>query len=51
MTYTIGERREGDVIAAYADTTKANQELGWNAKKTLDDATYSAWQWEQKINN
>ena len=51
LTYEIGARREGDVIAAYADTTKANTVLGWKTKRSLDEAVASAWQWEQKVRN
>ncbi|THD69711.1 UDP-glucose 4-epimerase GalE [Robertkochia marina] len=51
LNYRITDRRPGDVIAAYADTTKANKVLGWKAKSTLDDAMASAWKWEQKIRN
>ena len=49
LNYKIVERREGDVVAAYADTNKANDELGWKTKLTLDDAMLSAWNWEQKV--
>ena len=49
LNYKITERRPGDVIQAYADTTKANEVLGWKAKSTLDDAMKSAWDWERKI--
>lgn len=49
LNYKIASRRPGDVIAAYADTSKANNELGWIAKLTLDDAIKSAWKWEQNI--
>ena len=49
LPYKIVDRREGDVVAAYADTTKANQELGWKAERSLDDALSSAWKWEQKV--
>lgn len=49
LNYKIAERRVGDVIAAYADTSKANNELGWKAQLTLDDAMKSAWKWEQSI--
>ncbi|NER12749.1 UDP-glucose 4-epimerase GalE [Leptobacterium flavescens] len=49
LNYRIAERRVGDVITAYADTTKANEDLGWKAKSELDDAMLSAWKWEQKI--
>ena len=51
LTYEIGERRKGDVIAAYADTTKANTVLGWKTKRSLDEAVASAWKWEQKVRN
>ncbi|PKV48124.1 UDP-glucose 4-epimerase [Aquimarina sp. MAR_2010_214] len=49
LNYKIVERREGDITAAYADTTKANNELGWNSKSSLDDSLTSAWKWEQKV--
>ncbi|RZS99791.1 UDP-glucose 4-epimerase GalE [Aquimarina brevivitae] len=49
LPYKIVERREGDVTAAFADTTKANKELGWQSKSTLKDALASAWKWEQKL--
>lgn len=51
LNYKIVERRPGDVTAAYADTTKANNVLGWKAEKTLDDAMEDAWRWEKKIRN
>lgn len=49
LNYKIVARRQGDVISAYADTTKANKVLGWKAQSTLDEAMKSAWDWEQKI--
>ena len=49
LNYKIADRRAGDVIAAYADTSKANNELGWKAQLTLDDSMKSAWKWEQNI--
>lgn len=49
LNYKIVEKREGDVISAYADTTKANSVLGWKAESTLDDAMLSAWKWQQKL--
>ncbi|WP_461533860.1 UDP-glucose 4-epimerase GalE [Sinomicrobium sp.] len=51
LDYRIVDRRPGDVTAAYADTTKANNELGWEAQSTLDEAVASAWKWEKKIRN
>lgn len=49
LNYKIVDRRQGDITAAYANTTKANQVLGWKAQSTLDEAMKSAWDWEQKI--
>ena len=49
INYKIVERRPGDVPATYADTTKANDVLGWKAELTLEDALASAWAWEQKV--
>ena len=51
LNYKIVDRREGDVISAYAETSKANDVLGWKTELTLDDAIASAWKWEQKIRN
>lgn len=51
LNYKVADRRPGDVITAYADTTKANEVLGWKAESTLDDAMRSAWVWEQAIRN
>ena len=51
LNYKIVDRREGDVISAYADTTHANKVLGWKTESSLDDAMASAWNWEKKIRN
>lgn len=49
LNYKIVERRPGDVTTVYADTKKANEELGWQAEKSLKEALASAWKWEQKV--
>lgn len=49
LPYKIVDRREGDIISAYANTDKANNVLGWKAQSTLEDGLTSAWKWEQKI--
>ena len=49
LNYKIVGRREGDIISAYAETTKANKELGWKSGLNLDDAMRSAWKWEQIV--
>lgn len=49
LAYEITARREGDITAAYADTDKANNELGWKADRSLDDALKSAWKWQKVV--
>lgn len=49
LAYKIVGRRPGDVIAAYADTRLANDELGWKAEKSLKEALASAWKWQQSL--
>lgn len=49
LPYKIVGRREGDITSAYANTDKANNVLGWQAKSTLEESLASAWKWELKI--
>ena len=47
LQYKIARRRKGDITAAYADTKLAEKNLGWKAKKTLEDALKDAWRWQK----
>ncbi len=47
LNYTVTDRRPGDVEKVFADTTLANQELGWEAEKSLEETLLSAWNWEK----
>ncbi len=49
LDYKIVERRAGDVEKIWADTTFANEELGWKAEIGLDETLLSAWNWEKNI--
>lgn len=49
LAYQVVDRREGDVIAAYADTQKANDVLKWKAEFNLNDALESAWNWQKAV--
>lgn len=49
LNYKIVGRRAGDIEQIWADTIYANEELGWNAEKNLDETLLSAWNWEKKI--
>ncbi len=49
LNYKIVDRRPGDVEQVYADTSYANEELGWKAEKGLDEMMLSAWNWEKRL--
>ena len=49
LNYKIAGRREGDIIAIWADPTLANEELGWQAERDLDDTLRAAWAWEKHL--
>lgn len=49
LDYRIAPRREGDIVAIWADPTLANEELGWHAERTLDQTLAAAWAWEKHI--
>lgn len=49
LNYTIGPRRDGDVVAIYANNQLAKDQLNWNARYTLDDMMRTAWAWEQQL--
>ena len=43
VAYKIVERRPGDIAQCYADATKAKEELGWEATKTIEDMCKDSW--------
>ncbi|MCG6190899.1 UDP-glucose 4-epimerase GalE [Maribellus maritimus] len=49
LNYKIVDRRAGDVEKIWADTTYANDELGWKAEKGLEETLLSAWNWEKRV--
>ncbi|MEA5138053.1 UDP-glucose 4-epimerase GalE [Arcicella rigui] len=49
VDYSIQPRRDGDVVAVYADCTKSNEVLGWKAEKTLTEALGDAWNWQKVL--
>ncbi|MDA8924335.1 UDP-glucose 4-epimerase GalE [Flavobacteriaceae bacterium] len=46
LNYSFTDRRQGDVPELFADSTKANQLLNWQAKFNLDDMTSSSWNFQ-----
>lgn len=49
LNWQFGDRRPGDVVAVYANNSKAINELGWELRFNLDDMMRTAWAWEQRV--
>ncbi|HAS44370.1 MAG TPA: UDP-glucose 4-epimerase GalE [Microscillaceae bacterium] len=49
LNYEFGKRRPGDIEQIYASVDKANQQLGWQTKRSLEDGLRDAWNWQQKL--
>ncbi|HKM94787.1 MAG TPA: UDP-glucose 4-epimerase GalE [Prolixibacteraceae bacterium] len=49
LNYKIVARRAGDIVKIWADTTYANNELGWKAQTSLEETLLSAWKWEKNV--
>ena len=47
IPYVIDPRRPGDIQECYADCSKAYEELGWKAEKTLDDMCADSLRWQR----
>lgn len=47
VAYEIGPRRAGDLTAVWADTTRAREELGWSAERTVEDMCADTWRWQR----
>jgi len=45
LPYEVVGRRGGDVLNLTADPTRANNELEWEAKLTIEDACKDLWKW------
>lgn len=46
IPYRVTNRRPGDVGVCYSDPTKAERELGWVAKKGIDEMCLDSWRWQ-----
>jgi UDP-glucose 4-epimerase len=47
IPYEIVGRRPGDIAECYADAGKAKRELGWEAKRNIEDMCHDAWRFEK----
>jgi UDP-glucose 4-epimerase len=44
----IVERRPGDTAVCYADARRAERELGWKAKRGIEEMVRDAWNWQER---
>lgn len=51
IAYKVIDRRPGDIASCYADPSLANNELGWKAELTTEDACRDAWKWQSENPN
>lgn len=51
VKYKIGARRPGDIATCYSDASLAKQEMGWEAKLSLDDMCRDLWSWQSQNPN
>ena len=51
INYRIAPRRAGDVACCYADATKAEEVLGWQAQYDIDDMCADSWRWQSQNPN
>lgn len=48
IPFEFAERRTGDLPSFYADSTRAQQELGWSAQYDLEDMLIDSWNWQKQ---
>ena len=51
LPYEIKPRRAGDIATCYADCSKAERELGWRAKLSIEQACADSWRWQSQNPN
>lgn len=51
VPYSVAPRRPGDIAACFADPKKAADELGWTAKKGIEEMCVDGWNWQSQNPN
>ncbi len=46
LKYRLAKRRAGDIASCYALPSKAEKELGWTAKRNMEEMCEDAWRWQ-----
>ncbi|WP_428035815.1 UDP-glucose 4-epimerase GalE [Amphritea sp.] len=48
IPYQFAPRRDGDLPAFWADASKAERELGWSTRYSLEDMMQDTWKWQSQ---
>jgi UDP-glucose 4-epimerase len=48
LPYRVSARRPGDVARLVADPSRAAEQLGWRARRGLDEMCADHWRWQEK---
>ena len=48
IAYEIVARRPGDIASCYADPALAEQEIGWKAKRGMEEMCIDGWRWQSQ---
>ncbi len=51
IPYEIKPRRAGDIATCYADPSLAKAELGWEAKRGIEEMCEDSWRWQKNNPN
>ncbi|MDI9508603.1 MAG: UDP-glucose 4-epimerase GalE [Clostridiales bacterium] len=51
LPYVITDRRPGDIAVSFADPSKAYNELGWKAKRGIEEMCRDSYNWQSKNPN
>ncbi len=46
LPHEVVGRRAGDIAASYAGPSRAEAELGWRARRSVDDMCADTWRWQ-----
>lgn len=49
VPHETGPRREGDIEQIWAGVGRAEEMLGWKARRSVDEAMRDAWRWQQAL--
>jgi UDP-glucose 4-epimerase len=48
IPFEVVARRPGDIDAVWADPSLAERELGWRARRSVEEMCADAWRWQSQ---